>query len=66
MPNATKDAAGWQVAYTIDGAGEKTITFKTENKFVANRIFGLFKTLYDINEHSLNSYISKGRAKVVN
>lgn len=23
------------------------------------------KTLYDINEHSLNSYLSKGRAKVV-
>lgn len=34
MPTASKDAAGWQVAYTIAGAGEKTITFKTENRFV--------------------------------
>lgn len=34
MPTASKDAAGWQAAYTIAGAGEKTITFKTENKFV--------------------------------
>lgn len=34
MPTASKDAAGWQVAYTIAGTGEKTITFKTENRFV--------------------------------
>lgn len=34
MPNAINDAAGWNVLYTIAGAGEKTITFKTENKFV--------------------------------
>ena len=34
MSTASKDAAGWQAAYTIAGAGEKTITFKTENKFV--------------------------------
>lgn len=34
MPNATSDAAGWNVPYTIAGAGEKTITFKTENRFV--------------------------------
>lgn len=34
MPNAANDAAGWNVPYTIAGAGEKTITFKTENKFV--------------------------------
>lgn len=34
MPNAASDAAGWNVPYTITGAGEKTITFKTENKFV--------------------------------
>lgn len=34
MPNAASDAAGWNVPYTITGAGEKTVTFKTENKFV--------------------------------
>ena len=34
MPNAASDAAGWNVPYTITGTGEKTITFKTENKFV--------------------------------
>lgn len=34
MPNAASDAAGWNVPYTITDAGEKTITFKTENKFV--------------------------------
>lgn len=34
MPNATSDSAGWLVAHTIDGVGEKTITFKTENKFL--------------------------------
>lgn len=34
MPIAGNDAAGWNVPYTITGAGEKTITFKTENRFV--------------------------------
>lgn len=34
MPNATNDAAGWNVSYVVAGTGEKTITFKTENKFV--------------------------------
>lgn len=34
MATASKDNAGWQVAYTIAGAGEKTITFQTENQFV--------------------------------
>lgn len=34
MPNATNDAAGWNVPYVVAGAGEKTIAFKTENKFV--------------------------------
>ena len=32
MPTASKDAAGWLVNYTIAGTGEKTISFKTENK----------------------------------
>jgi len=34
MPTASKDAAGWLVNYTIAGTGEKTISFKTENKFI--------------------------------
>ena len=34
MATASKDSAGWLVNYTIAGAGEKTITFKTEDKFV--------------------------------
>ena len=34
MPIAGNDNAGWNVPYTIAGAGEKTITFKTENRFV--------------------------------
>ena len=34
MPTAASDNAGYYVPYTIDGAGEKTVTFKTENKFV--------------------------------
>lgn len=34
MPIAGNDNAGWNVSYTITGAGEKTITFKTENRFV--------------------------------
>jgi len=34
MPIAGSDSAGWNVPYTIAGAGEKTITFKTENRFV--------------------------------
>ena len=34
MPSATKDNAGWLAEYTIAGTGEKTITFKTENKFM--------------------------------
>ena len=34
MPTASKDAAGWQVAHTIAAAGEKVITFKTENRFI--------------------------------
>lgn len=34
MATASKDNAGWLVNYTIAGAGEKTITFKTEDKFV--------------------------------
>lgn len=34
MSTATKDNAGWNVAYTIAGAGEKTITFQTENTFI--------------------------------
>ena len=34
MPTASKDSAGWIVSHTIDGAGEKTITFKTENRFI--------------------------------
>ena len=34
MPIAGNDSAGWSVPYTIAGTGEKTITFKTENKFV--------------------------------
>ena len=34
MPIAGSDNAGWNVPYTITGAGEKTITFKTENRFV--------------------------------
>lgn len=34
MPIAGNDNAGWNVPYTIAGVGEKTITFKTENRFV--------------------------------
>ena len=34
MSTASKDAAGWNLDYTIAAAGQKTITFKTENRFV--------------------------------
>lgn len=34
----------------------KAIVFKTT----------AFKTLYEVNEHSLNSFLCKGRAKAVN
>lgn len=43
MP-ADKVNAGWKVAYTIAGAGEKTITFKTENTFVDADIFTTITT----------------------
>lgn len=34
MPTITKDSAGWVATHTIDAAGDKTITFKTENTFL--------------------------------
>lgn len=34
MSTASKDNAGWNVAYTIAAVGEKTITFKTEDMYV--------------------------------
>lgn len=34
MPTASSDNAGWVVELPISAPGEKTVTFKTENKFV--------------------------------
>lgn len=45
--------------------GEITINIKLAVRPSGKGVY-FAKTLYDINEHSLNSYISKGRAKAVN
>lgn len=45
--------------------GEITINIKLAVRPSGKGVY-FAKTLYEINEHSLNSYISKGRAKAVN
>ena len=45
--------------------GEITINIKLAVRPSGKGVY-FAKTLYEINEHSLNSYISKGRAKEVN